>query len=100
MAPSNTIEYKNYDQMQLSPMNTTDNTTAITTITSTITSNQNYLYNLLQKLGRNMKEFLLVLWLAAAVIATAGLIVHPVELQVVPETAHPAFFVIADTDGL
>ena len=47
-----------------------------------------------------MIEFLLVLWLATAIIANAGLVVHPVELQVVPETTHPTVLVIADTDGL
>jgi hypothetical protein len=47
-----------------------------------------------------MIVFVLVLWLVTAVVATAGLVVHPVELQVVPETTHPAVFVVANTDGL
>ena len=40
-----------------------------------------------------------MLWLAT-VIAIAGLVVDPVELQVVPETAHPAVLVVTDADGL
>ncbi len=39
-------------------------------------------------------------FVAAAAAAAAGLVVHPVELQVTAEAAHPAVLVVAHTDSL